>query len=138
MQRREFLSSALGAVTCGVPLAAAADTPKRTHGAREPNEQLAPVAARQVEELLWEVQVLNRELAAADAFRSQMLGLIHAMRSPLACIHIVTDIMRDNARDDVSDEIRHYLQLSGRNCERLADLINDVFALERSQRLAQT
>jgi len=140
MQRREFLSTFLSGVAGGLPFAAPADAPEGMHGAGDRDEQA--MAARcerlssQVEELSGKVQILGRELAEADQRRSQMLYLVHTMRSPLACIQIRTESMRDDAECEMSDRLFRDLDMSARSCELLAELINDVFALEKARRQA--
>jgi signal transduction histidine kinase len=138
MLRREFLSSFFGGLAGGLPLVARGDAPEQSSGAGERDTQSAQCkeSSFRVEDLLSEIQVLQKERANADGHRSQILYLVHTMRSPLACIHLVTDMMRDRARLDVSDELRRDLEMTARSCQRLAELVNDVFAMDRSWRQA--
>jgi signal transduction histidine kinase len=120
MQRREFLSALLGEAVGGLP-GAGADPPKQKW-------------ERQIHEQLEDAQDLGRELTEAARHRSEMLNLVHAMRAPLACTSLLVDIMRDPGRYDLSNELHRHLEMSARNCERLAELINEVFSLEKSRR----
>jgi hypothetical protein len=106
MQRREFLSSLLGGAVGGLP-GAGADAPEQKW-------------ERQIHELLRDAPDLCRELAEAARHRSQMLNLVHAMRAPLACTSLLVDIMRDPGRYDLSNEFHRHLEISARNCERVA------------------
>jgi signal transduction histidine kinase len=142
MHRRKFLSTFLGGATAGLSIAAPGDGPERTHGARDRDEQAIAsqrerLAAR-VEELSGEVEMLSGKLAEADRHRAHMLYLVHTMRSPLACMQIRTELMRDDARCEISDALSREVEMNARSCEALAQLVNDVFALERSHRQAQT
>jgi K+-sensing histidine kinase KdpD len=138
MQRREFLSTCLGGLGGAAPFAAPGDGPAGTDGARDFDRRA--LAARceqlssQVEQLLGQVRMLGRELAEAERCRSQMLLLVHGMRSPLACMQIRAEVMRHDPQREISDELARALEMNVRNCELLNELVNDVFALARSQR----
>jgi len=119
MRRRQFLSWFLGGAVGALPCAARGDAPE------------------QVKALSDEVDRLRRTLAAADRHREQILYLVHTMRSPLNCVHLRTEVMRDETRHDLSDQTCRDLQMSVQSCGALADLINEVFALEKSWRQTQ-
>jgi hypothetical protein len=118
--QREFLSSLLGGAVGSLP-GAGADAPEQKW-------------ERQIHELMWDAQDLCRELAEAARHRSEVLNLVHAMRAPLACTSLSVNIMRDPGRYDLSNELHTHLEMSASNCARVAELINEVFALEKFRR----
>jgi hypothetical protein len=138
MRRREFLSSVLGGVAGGLPLATGADIGDPANATAEPHEQLAAMAAQyeqlscHADGLLWQVQALTQELWKADGHRSQILSLVHDMRAPLAGIELATRFLLDNTRPAAADELSRHRDITARSCRWLAELINDVFALEQS------
>jgi len=135
MLRRDFLSSLVAAATGALPGARSGDAPDRmTLGLDELHDQskaaLCEQLASRVQQLSRDVEILTRELAEADQQRSQIFGVVHAMRSPLACIDVRTELMR-YADGGMSDELRRHLDMNARSCRSLAELINDAFAAGR-------
>ena len=136
MQRREFLSTCLAGAAGGLPLVAPCNGPDAMRAGRDLDEESIAAQYEQLslrtEELLAQTHFLIAALAEADRYRAQMLTLVHTMRSPLACIQIRTDAMRDDARHGMSDELCRELFMTVRNCELLTELVNEVFALEKT------
>jgi signal transduction histidine kinase len=138
MRRRELLSFFFGGLVGGFPAAAQGHASARGALRREPDAQSerSEQLSLRVQELLSDIEVLQRERMEAEQYRTEILTLVHTMRQPLSCIHIAGDMMCDHARLDVSDKLRRELEIAVRSCQRLAEVVNDVFAADRSWRQA--
>jgi signal transduction histidine kinase len=92
------------------------------------NERLARAEAETAQRLLTEQ---NERLREADRLKDEFVALIsHDLRTPLTSI---TGYVELALEDDLSDDLRGYLQVVARNAERLLALVNDLLFVARLQ-----
>jgi len=92
------------------------------------NERLARAEAETAQGLLTEQ---NERLREADRLKDEFVALIsHDLRTPLTSI---TGYVELALEDDLSDDLRGYLQVVARNAERLLALVNDLLFVARLQ-----
>jgi signal transduction histidine kinase len=92
------------------------------------DERLARAEAETAQRLLTEQ---NERLREADRLKDEFVALIsHDLRTPLTSI---TGYIELALEDDLSDDVRGYLQVVARNAERLLALVNDLLFVARLQ-----
>jgi signal transduction histidine kinase len=92
------------------------------------NERLARAEAETAQRLLTEQ---NERLREADRLKDEFVALIsHDLRTPLTSI---TGYVELALEDDLSEDLRGYLQVVARNAERLLALVNDLLFVARLQ-----
>jgi signal transduction histidine kinase len=92
------------------------------------DERLARAEAETAQRLLTEQ---NERLREADRLKDEFVALIsHDLRTPLTSI---TGYVELALEDDLSDDVRGYLQVVARNAERLLALVNDLLFVARLQ-----
>ncbi len=92
------------------------------------DERLARAEAETAQRLLTEQ---NERLREADRLKDEFVALIsHDLRTPLTSI---TGYVELALEDDLSDEVRGFLQVVSRNSERLLALVNDLLFVARLQ-----
>ncbi|HEX3621421.1 MAG TPA: HAMP domain-containing sensor histidine kinase [Acidimicrobiales bacterium] len=76
----------------------------------------------------------TRELAAAaeDSRRQLVAWVSHDLRTPLAGIRAMVEALEDGVVDD-ADTVARYYRTMGRETDRLAGLVDDLFELSRIQ-----
>lgn len=138
MRRRELLSSVLSGFARAIPFQGRADVPEQTC-ARQLQEQFPTMAAERehlswrAEELFSHLQSFACTIAAENKHRTQILSLVCTMRAPLAALDMTTQLMLSSPGQDLSEQFRSSLEMNARSCQRLAELINEIFILERSR-----
>ena len=91
-------------------------------------ERLARAEAETAQRLLTEQ---NERLREADRLKDEFVALIsHDLRTPLTSI---TGYVELALEDDLSDEVRGFLDVVARNSERLLALVNDLLFVARLQ-----
>jgi signal transduction histidine kinase len=91
-------------------------------------ERLARAEAETAQRLLTEQ---NERLREADRLKDEFVALIsHDLRTPLTSI---TGYVELALEDDLSDEVRGFLDVVARNAERLLGLVNDLLFVARLQ-----
>jgi signal transduction histidine kinase len=92
------------------------------------DERVARAEAETAQRLLAEQ---NARLREADRLKDEFVALIsHDLRTPLTSI---TGYVELALEDDLSDEVRGFLQVVSRNTERLLALVNDLLFVARLQ-----
>jgi signal transduction histidine kinase len=92
------------------------------------DERLARAEAETAQRLLTEQ---NERLREADRLKDEFVALIsHDLRTPLTSI---TGYVELALEDDLSEDLRGYLQVVARNAERLLALVNDLLFVARLQ-----
>jgi signal transduction histidine kinase len=92
------------------------------------DERLARAEAETAQRLLTEQ---NERLREADRLKDEFVALIsHDLRTPLTSI---TGYVELALEDDLSDDVRGFLQVVARNAERLLALVNDLLFVARLQ-----
>jgi signal transduction histidine kinase len=92
------------------------------------DERLARAEAETAQRLLAEQ---NARLREADRLKDEFVALIsHDLRTPLTSI---TGYVELALEDDLSDEVRGFLEVVSRNTERLLALVNDLLFVARLQ-----
>jgi signal transduction histidine kinase len=92
------------------------------------DERLARAEAETAQRLLTEQ---NERLREADRLKDEFVALIsHDLRTPLTSI---TGYIELALEDDLSEDLRGYLQVVARNAERLLALVNDLLFVARLQ-----
>jgi signal transduction histidine kinase len=92
------------------------------------DERLARAEAETAQRLLTEQ---NERLREADRLKDEFVALIsHDLRTPLTSI---TGYVELALEDDLSDEVRGFLDVVARNAERLLGLVNDLLFVARLQ-----
>src|SRR5438874_1692610 len=91
-------------------------------------ERLARAEAETAQRLLTEQ---NERLREADRLKDEFVALIsHDLRTPLTSI---TGYVELALEDDLTDELRGFLQIVARNADRLLSLVNDLLFVARLQ-----
>jgi signal transduction histidine kinase len=91
-------------------------------------ERLARAEAETAQRLLTEQ---NERLREADRLKDEFVALIsHDLRTPLTSI---TGYVELALEDDLTDEVRGFLDVVARNAERLLALVNDLLFVARLQ-----
>ncbi len=91
-------------------------------------ERLARAEAETAQRLLAEQ---NQRLREADRLKDEFVALIsHDLRTPLTSI---TGYVELALEDDLTDEVRGFLQVVARNADRLLGLVNDLLFVARLQ-----
>jgi signal transduction histidine kinase len=91
-------------------------------------ERLARAEAETAQRLLTEQ---NDRLREADRLKDEFVALIsHDLRTPLTSI---TGYVELALEDDLTDEVRGFLQIVARNADRLLALVNDLLFVARLQ-----
>ena len=71
------------------------------------------------------------DLEAAQAVKDEFLGLVsHELRTPLTSIKGYTELLQD---EELGADIQRYLEVIGRNAERLLGLVEDVLLMAEIQ-----
>jgi signal transduction histidine kinase len=92
------------------------------------DERIARAEAETAQRLLTEQ---NERLREADRLKDEFVALIsHDLRTPLTSI---TGYVELALEDDLTDEVRGFLQVVSRNSERLLALVNDLLFVARLQ-----
>ena len=92
------------------------------------DERLARAEAETAQRLLTEQ---NERLREADRLKDEFVALIsHDLRTPLTSI---TGYVELALEDELTDEVRGFLQVVSRNAERLLALVNDLLFVARLQ-----
>jgi signal transduction histidine kinase len=92
------------------------------------DERLARAEAETAQRLLTEQ---NERLREADRLKDEFVALVsHDLRTPLTSI---TGYVELALEDELSDEVRGFLQVVSRNAERLLALVNDLLFVARLQ-----
>jgi signal transduction histidine kinase len=79
---------------------------------------------------VWEREARRRERAAESARRELVTWISHDLRTPLAGIRAMSEALADGVVDD-PDETAQYARRIGRETERLAGMVDDLFQLSR-------
>ncbi|WP_037068411.1 sensor histidine kinase [Pseudonocardia acaciae] len=79
---------------------------------------------------VWEREARQRERAAESARRELVTWISHDLRTPLAGIRAMSEALADGVVDDPA-ETGQYARRIGRETERLAGMVDDLFQLSR-------
>jgi signal transduction histidine kinase len=79
---------------------------------------------------VWEREARERERAAESARRELVTWISHDLRTPLAGIRAMSEALADGVVSDPV-ETEQYARRIGRETERLADMVDDLFQLSR-------
>ncbi|HTJ74269.1 MAG TPA: ATP-binding protein [Acidimicrobiales bacterium] len=110
---------------------AAAPSLVRGGGPRGPSE-LVRLAA-ELEGALARLAETREQAAAAEDSRRQLVAWVsHDLRTPLAGIRAMVEALEDGVVDDAETVARYYRTM-GRETDRLAGLVDDLFELSRIQ-----
>jgi signal transduction histidine kinase len=110
---------------------AAAASLVRGGGPRGPSE-LVRLAA-ELEGALARLAETREQAAAAEDSRRQLVAWVsHDLRTPLAGIRAMVEALEDGVVDDAETVARYYRTM-GRETDRLAGLVDDLFELSRIQ-----
>jgi signal transduction histidine kinase len=132
-QRVAAASTSLGdlAQRIGDDGAGAGASPVRAGGPRGPSE-LVRLAA-ELEGALARLAETREQAAAAEDSRRQLVAWVsHDLRTPLAGIRAMVEALEDGVVDDAETVARYYRTM-GRETDRLAGLVDDLFELSRIQ-----
>ena len=89
--------------------------------------------AGELEAALARLAETRAQAAAAEDSRRQLVAWVsHDLRTPLAGIRAMVEALEDGVVDDPETVARYYLTM-GRETERLAGLVDDLFELSRIQ-----
>ncbi len=78
-----------------------------------------------------ELQVARRREQALDGSRRELVAWVsHDLRSPIASIRAMAEALEDGVVDDPAGVARYHRAIR-QECERLADLVDDLFELSR-------
>lgn len=81
-----------------------------------------------------ELTETNEELARANRNYMEMLRFVtHELKSPLAAMQSMIDLLIDGYAGDVNEEARGFLTRIKRNCEELADMVKNYLDLTRHE-----
>lgn len=106
------------------------DRPPRT-GPRGPSELVR--LADELEAALTRLAETREQAAAAEDSRRQLVAWVsHDLRTPLAGIRAMVEALEDGVVDDPQTVARYYRTM-GRETDRLAGLVDDLFELSRIQ-----
>jgi two-component system NtrC family sensor kinase len=82
-----------------------------------------------------ELAETNDQLEQANANYMKMLGFVtHELKSPLATIQSLIDVLLADLYGTVPEKARHPLQRIKRNCEELQDMVKNYLDLTRAER----
>jgi signal transduction histidine kinase len=81
-------------------------------------------------ESVWEREARRRERAAESARRELVTWISHDLRTPLAGIRAMSEALADGVVDDPA-EVGEYARRIGKETERLAGMVDDLFQLSR-------
>ena len=79
---------------------------------------------------VWEREARERERAAESARRELVTWISHDLRTPLAGIRAMSEALADGVVSDAA-ETEQYARRIGRETERLAGMVDDLFQLSR-------
>jgi signal transduction histidine kinase len=125
----DAVAIALGAgVLCGLVLLRLTSVIRALDNLRV-TERLARAEAETAQRLLTEQ---NERLREADRLKDEFVALIsHDLRTPLTSITGYVELALED--DELSDELRSFLEIVGRNADRLLVLVNDLLFVARLQ-----
>lgn len=90
------------------------------------------VLAAQREYLLEVEKEQNARLLELDALKSELVASVsHELRTPLTSIVSFTNLLRDGLLEDSAENQQEFLEIIGRNTERLLRLVDDLLLLDR-------
>lgn len=90
---------------------------------------------RQLQQQNAELSDANEQLAQANRNYMQMLGFItHELKSPLAAMESLIDLLVDNFSEGLSEQARNLLTRIKRNCEEMRDMVKNYLDLSRAER----
>jgi PAS domain S-box-containing protein len=90
------------------------------------------VLAAQREYLLDVEKEQNARLRELDALKSELVASVsHELRTPLTSIVSFTNLLKDGLLEDSIENQREFLDVIGRNTERLLRLVDDLLLLDR-------
>ena len=74
----------------------------------------------------------NDRLRELDRMKDQFVSSVsHELRSPLTSIVGYMELLLDGEVGDLDEEQRHFLEVIGRNCNRLTKLVDDILFVAR-------
>ena len=79
---------------------------------------------------VWEREARDRERAAESARRELVTWISHDLRTPLAGIRAMAEALADGVVDDAAEN-GEYARRIGKETERLAGMVDDLFQLSR-------
>ena len=130
-QRVAAASTSLGDLAQRIGDDGAAASLVRGRGPRGPSE-LVRLAA-ELEGALARLAETREQAAAAEDSRRQLVAWVsHDLRTPLAGIRAMVEALEDGVVDDAETVARYYRTM-GRETDRLAGLVDDLFELSRIQ-----
>ncbi len=88
--------------------------------------------SKKVKERTAELSKTNVELAKANKMKDEFLAnMSHELRTPLNSVIALSNVLRKQAKDKLSEEENNYLDIVERNGQRLLLLINDILDLSK-------
>ena len=80
-------------------------------------------------------KLFNKIITLEKSKNSYFVNLSHELRTPLNVINGTTQLIRDfNRKDELpSNKIEHYMDIMGRNCNRLLNIINNIIDTSKLQ-----
>jgi two-component system sensor histidine kinase/response regulator len=102
------------------------------HRHREHLEELVGERTALLQEQNLELAQKRKELEEADRLKSEFLAnMSHELRTPLNAIMTLSNVLASGAKDRLTDEENHYLEIVERNGGELLQLINDILDLSK-------
>ncbi|HLR85713.1 MAG TPA: ATP-binding protein [Nocardioidaceae bacterium] len=79
---------------------------------------------------VWEREAADRERAAEESRRQLLVWLSHDLRTPLAGVLAMSEALDDGVVTE-PDDVREYARRIGREMNRLAGMVDDLFEMSR-------